>query len=465
MNRSVLLALACLCVAIAVLAVRPVRTPGPFARDFEAYWSAGVTQNAGLDPYGREIWKAERGIAGVDARRPEPLPFVGPPHTLAAWSLAARVPYQTAAYVWWSALVLSLLALTAAVIRCSGVPFEPPTLLGGIVLAIAFAPLSSDLALGQLALPAFLGAVLVVALADRSLPAAALAASLAFAQPNAALALVSQLGRNRATAAISAGAVFAYLLGARMRGWDWPLWYVRHAAAHAAAERFTAIQFGPAAIAYDFGASPAAATAIAVVAALLAAAAAVAIAVAVADRFARFAGFAALTPFVAGFFHEHDLLVAFAPALWCALRTKGTTRALALAGTLLAGVDWLGLAQRPSGIVQSALLGAAASLAFIALGEDAEFRIAVPVAGAAAALMGCAALVAVRHPVPVWPDALPAIALPATAPIAAVWFDEQRASGLLAAVPAWGLLRSFSLLGSALLAYAIYRRPSCCRTA
>ncbi len=358
-----------------------------------------------------------------------------------------------------------MLGLTAAVIRCSGLPLEPATLLGGAVLAIAFAPLSSDLALGQLALPAFLGAVLVVVLADRSLPAAAAAASLALAQPNAALALVSQLGRNRATAAIVAGVAFTYLLGALMRGWDWPFGYAGHAAAHAAAERFTAIQFDPAAIAYDFGASPAAATAIALLAALLAAAAAVAIAVAVGDRFARFAGFAALTPFVAGFFHEHDLLVAFAPALWCALRTKGTTRALALAGTLLVGVDWLGLAQRPSGIVQSALLAAAACLAFDALGENAELRLAVPIAGAAAVLMACAAIVAVRHPVPVWPDALPAIRLPATAPVAAVWFDEQRASGLLAAVPAWGLLRCLSLFGSALLAYAIYRRPSCCRTA
>ncbi|HLX26764.1 MAG TPA: hypothetical protein VKR05_07200, partial [Candidatus Cybelea sp.] len=80
-TRYWLFAAGCLAVAIAVFAVRPVRTPGPLARDFEAYWSAGKTANAHMDPYGKAIWEAERGIAGVNARRDELLPFISPPHT------------------------------------------------------------------------------------------------------------------------------------------------------------------------------------------------------------------------------------------------------------------------------------------------------------------------------------------------------------------------------------------------
>jgi uncharacterized membrane protein YkvI len=193
------------------------------------------------------------------------------------------------------------------------------------------------------------------------------------------------------------------------------------------------------------------------------------LALAVRDAFARFAAFSAIVPFLAGFFHEHDFVVAFAAALWCALRTTGVARMLSLVGTLLVGIDWLGLAQRPSGVAQSALLIAAAFAAFLALGERVEFRRAVLPAVVVAALFAGAALAATRNPVPVWPDALTNFHAPAAANIAAVWLSEQRASGLLAAVPAWGLLRSLSLLGCALLVYAIgitkYRRPSCCRTA
>ncbi len=122
--------------------------------------------------------------------------------------------------------------------------------------------------------------------------------------------------------------------------------------------------------------------------------------------FARFAAFSALVPFVAGFVHEHDLLVAYAAAAWCALRTRGTTRALALAGTLLVAVDWLGLAQRPTGIVQSALLALAALLAFTTLGETHEWRTQWIAAAAVALLFGAGAFIGAHHPAPVWPDAL-----------------------------------------------------------
>jgi hypothetical protein len=463
--RGWLVALACVGIAIAILAARPVRTPGPLARDFEAYWAAGSALNAQADPYGRAIWVAERHVAGVDAGRDEVLPFVGPPATLLVWSVAARWPYRIATAAWWTMLGVSLLALVATVLRGSGTPFRILPFLGAMLLALAFAPISSDLALGQLAMPAFLGAAALTVFADRSLPGAALGACLAFAQPNAALGLLSQLGRNRATLAMVLGACATYALGVVAAGWAWPLAYARVLAAHGAAERFIAIQFSPAAIAYGFGANPWAARALGAFVALLAIASAIATALRVADRFARFAIFSALAPFVAGFFHEHDLVVAYAAALWCALRTRGVVRTVALAGTLLVGIDWLGLAQRPSGIAQCLLLATAAFAAFVALGDGAGARDVAPAGAATAALFAAAAILATSYPMPVWPDTLAHFHAPAHATVAAVWLGEQRASGLLAAVPAWALLRSLSLLGCALLAFAIYRHSTCCRTA
>jgi hypothetical protein len=441
-----------------------VGTPGPLARDFEAYWSAGKTSNAGMDPYTKTIWNAERGIAGVDARRDELLPFISPPHTLIVWRAAARLPYETATYVWWVLLGITLAALVVAVLRGAGLPITALSFLMCAALAVSYAPISSDLALGQNALPAFLGAVLVVLLAPQRLPLAVLAAVLAFAQPNAALGLAGQIGRNRVTLAILLGAGLTYALGALMAGPQWPWAYARAVAQHGAAERFAAIQFDPAAIAFDFGATQAVATILAFVIALLAVAAAIMLCRAVREPFARFAGLSALVPFVAGFFHEHDFVVAFAAAAWSAIRTTGTVRVVALAGTLLVGFDWLGLAQRPGGIVQSVLMESAVLAAFVALGEKIEVRPAVLLAAAAAVVIAVAAVLASHHPVPVWPDSLAGFRAPATAGIASIWLAEQRANGLLAPIPAWGVLRSLSLLGCVLLAYAIYRHPSYCRT-
>jgi hypothetical protein len=260
-------------------------------------------------------------------------------------------------------------------------------------------------------------------------------------------------------------ASLTYVLGAVAAGWTWPVEYARVLAAHGAAERFAAIQISPASVAFGFGASPLAARCVAVAMALLAIAAAIAIALAVRDGFARFAAFSALVPFAAGFVHEHDLVAAYAAGVWCALRTRATARIVGLAGTLLVSVDWLGLAQRPTGIAQSTLLALGAICAFVALGDDTDLRVPLAVAPAFFALFAAAAWMAALNPAPVWPDALGLFHAPAAATPAALWAMEQRASGLFAAVPAWALLRSLSLLGCALLAYAIYRHSSCCRTA
>jgi hypothetical protein len=457
-------ALAYAAIATAILAVRPAPTPGPFLRDFEAYWSAGSAWNAGSDPYGRALWNSERSIAGVDASRDEILPFVGPPITLAAWSLLAHLPYQFAARLWWAILAISLLALVAATVRASRGRGDIYPFIVAAALAIAFGPATSDIALGQLALPALAGAVIAVTFGAQSLLVAAVAACVAFSQPNVALGLVARLGRNRVTLAIICAALLTYAFGALFAGWAWPGLYAHAIAAHGAAERFSAIQMTPASIAYGFGAGAGAAQLLAIAAGILAILAAVQLARRVTDPYARFAGFCTLVPFVAGFLHEHDLIVAYPAAIWCAMRTRGIARSVAFAGTMLASVDWLGLAQRPTGIAQAALLGLAAACAFLALSdgiERAELRVTAGFAGAFA----IAAILATHHPAPVWPDALGAFHAPPAASVTATWLAEQRATGLLVQNPAWALLRSLSLLGCALLAYAIYRRPSYYRTA
>lgn len=464
MIRRLALAVAFASIAAAIVAARPHATPGPYLRDFEAYWSAGSTWNAHGDPYGRSIWLAERGIAGVDPTREELLPFVGPPATVLFWSLFARLPYRTAAQLWTATLAIALLVLVLGCVNASTRRATLPSVLAALALAVGWGPITSDLALGQLALPAFAAAMLVMLASDATPAYATLAACVAFAQPNASLGLVSQLGRNRTALALAIGAMVTYALGALAAGPGWPLAYARTLAAHSSAEGLAAIQLTPAAIAFGFGATPDAAGVISLIAALLAFAAAIGVAMRVREHFARFAAFSALVPFVAGFVHEHDLVVAYAAAAWGALRTSASTRLVALVGTLLVATDWLGLAQRPSGVMQSALLAVAAFAAFVALGEAGLTRGTLVVAATFAALFAAMSWLGVTHPAPVWPDALGAYHAPAGAAAAAVWLAEQRQSGLLAPVPAWALLRSLSLGGCALLAYAICRRPSCCRT-
>jgi hypothetical protein len=68
------------------------------------------------------------------------------------------------------------------------------------------------------------------------------------------------------------------------------------------------------------------------------------------------------------------------------------------------------------------------------------------------------------HPAPTWPDALPpAYRAPARADASAVWADEQRAAGLDAREPAWGLLRAFPLAGCAALGAAVLLDRLRCR--
>ena len=254
-HRRLLLAVACAAV--------PSPRRGAPARDARAVSArlrgvlvAGIAWNAGGDPYGRAIWNAERNVPGVDASRDELLPFVGPPPDAARVERLRAAAVRAAAALWPALLAIALLALAAVGAPRSRKRAALALLVAAaLALAVAFGPVTSDLALGQLALPAFSAAPPSSLVAARSISAATAAACLAFAQPNAALGLLSQLGRNRATFAIVASAILTYALGALAAGRAWPPVYARALAAHAGAERWNAIQLAPAAIAYGFGAT------------------------------------------------------------------------------------------------------------------------------------------------------------------------------------------------------------------
>lgn len=463
------LVLALLCVALAVAFLRPTQTPGPVLRDFEAYWGAGSAYDTGADPYARGIWRFERRVAGVDATRDELLPFVGPPATLPLWGTLARLSYPAAAHVWTIVLALAALAL-ATLVAYASAPLSPITFFAACALAIAFGPLTSDLALGQVALPAFTAAVIVTL--PTSVLSRAIAALVAFAQPNVSIGLATQFGRNRATAALAIGGLATYAAAAIAGGWNWPLRYAGRLWTHGTAERWSVIQITPGAIAYGAGAPDRLAVSIAVATAVLALISAALLWRRIGDPFARFAAVAPLAPFVSTFFHEHDLVVAYAAAGWCALRSAGRTRALALVATLLVAIDWLGLAQRPSGVAQSAALAAAAASAFLAASNTniarrrqrnrndrrdpaAGMAMLLGAIGIVAALFAIAAWLATTHPAPVWPDAIGAFHAPAHASASLVWNQEQLRAGLLAREPVWAFLRLLPLAGCALLSLGV----------
>jgi hypothetical protein len=463
--RSAVLALACAFIVIGITVARPARTPGPLQRDFEAYWSAGATFNAGKNPYGRAIWDAERTVPGVDPTHDEILPFISPPATLILWGALARLPFDAATRVWYAVLLCALGGLIAGTLRGSGEPITFFSFLASLAFAAGFGPVTANLALGQIAMIAFAGAVFATT-APSGL-AKTLAAFVALFQPNVALGLASQLGRNVTTLAIVAAAACSYLVGAVALGWGWPAVYAVFVRSHENGERFGAIQYTAAAVAYGLHlAAPLALLAMALCA-VGAIVAAIVIWRRVDSLFARFAAFSALTPFAATFFHDHDLVVAFPAAVWCAINASGANRALGFAGALLVSVDWFGLAQRSNAISQSAFLLAGAAAAFLALGQEGLAPVAAYAAVPVAALFVAGSWLGSGHPAPMWPYHLGGFHAPPTASIATIWFLEQRQSGLEAAIPAWGLLKSLSLAGCALLALAIARcpRPSCYRRA
>lgn len=464
--RRLALLLAIACLGVAFFAVRPPPTGGPALRDFESYYAAGVAWGYHNDPYGRDVWRTERTIPGVLASRDELLPFVGPPFGLPLWHAFGSLPWAAAGGIWSCVLALALGAIVFGSLRLAGGRVDALDALAVLVVAAGFGPLTSGIALGQAAVVSCAAIVLVpLLLGPRLALVAAAAALVAALQPNLALALVARLGGRRTWIAFGLAATLA--VGGSLAAAGGPDGVARYLAvlgAHAAAERFIAIQTTPGAVARALGASAAASSALALA---LAVAAAACVALQCASRrYAaddRLALACAALPLALPFAHEHDFTIALFPALVTVRRARGAAWIVAAVGLLATGVDWLGLAQRPTGSAETVLLTCAAALGLATLARERLRPVhLVPLAIALVAVCAAAA-VAAAHPLPIWPDALgPDFHVPFDETAPAVWRDEQLRSGIGTLVPVWGGLRLASLFGCALVwgaASVVLRRP------
>jgi hypothetical protein len=438
---------------------RPPPTQGPFARDFEAYYAAGATWNAGGDPWSRAVWSTERTIRGVDAERDELLPFVGPAAALPLFGALARLPYLMAVRVWTTFLIAGFVALALASLALAPAR-GAAAFFGAVVLGIASGPGLSAIALGQAALLSAAGiACALVAYECGAIAAGAIATLLAGIQPNLALTLVARMRDRVALFSAAAGALaFGALTLVSGGGIDGFLRYVHRLGEHANAERFVAIQHTPGAIAWAFGASPL--LALAVTAACAIGAIAAIVVATVRERLdARDGALLALaaSPLAVPFFHEHDFVVELVPLIVLAVRAQGAARVWAGVAAALICVDWFGMAQRPAATAQILALGIACACAFVVLGRGARATRADIAPFVAIVVLACAAAPLGRaFPAPIWPDALPARwHAPAAADASAVWAGEQRAAGLAVRQPAWGVLRALPLAGCLVLGFTL----------
>jgi hypothetical protein len=445
--------------ALAATLFRPSATPGPFARDFEAYYAAGATWNAGGDPWSRDVWQTERTIAGVDATRDELLPFVGPAASLPLWSLLARLPFDAARIVWMSVLVLALLVLGLAAAALAHVRLTAWRAASALIFAAVTGPAISDLALGQVALVSAAAVACTLLALERRSPWSIITAFGAAIQPNLALPLAVRLiSRRPALLLAAAAALFLAVTFVAGGGGAALLAYLQRLGEHTGSERFILIQYSVPAIAFSFGADPRAAELIGNVLAFAAIACVAAIAIRLRTQPRLSAAFAiALLPWAVPFFHEHDFVIELIPALILAASANARVRALAGIAAACALVDWFGIAQRASFAAQTVALALAVACAFAALPNRA-LRASSPLPP----LIACAlvALIAVplalAFPAPVWPDALGAFHAAANLDASAVWAAEQQRAGLNGVTPAWGVLRAVPLLGCLLLAVGAY---------
>lgn len=436
--------------AAAFTIARPRGPAGAPLRDFEAYYAAGQAWTHGADPYGTAIWTYEKTLPGFDARRYALLPFAGPPATLPLWAAFARLPYGAAATIWLAVLAVSVFALLWIAALLGGIRRTPVNLFALAVAALGFGAITNAFSLGQIALP--VAAAIAAAFVATRFGGKVLGATAAFAQPNLVLALAGEFRRkNTALAMLCAAALFALLCASVNPNAVFQ--YARVLLAHGAAEQFSAIQLTPAAVAYGFGASDGAALIVGGVTAILATLAWLGAMIKLETRLLLFVISSALVPFGSAFFHQHDLVIVFVPAVALTLRAPSAAAPVVMAGALLGATNWLGLAQFPDGVLQTALLAGAFALALIAVRHDFSYRMAI-VPAAIVVLIALAGVAARAHAMPVWPEAMGTLPKLAGGNSAEVWHAEQLATGLFARDAFWALLRALPLAGCALLAYA-----------
>ena len=439
---------------------RPHPTPGPALRDFESYYAAGALWARGGSPYTTQIWQIERTIPGVRASRYELLPYVGVPQALPLFGALARVSYPVAAALWTTLLLCAAAALLWATIALLDLRTGILGVAGLVLFGLGFGPLTSDVALGQAALVSAAAVALATLAFERGhATLGALAAFVSALQPNAAIALLSQLTRWRAihaTAAALAAFFVSFVLVQRGDFLTLPR-YVALLRDHGHAEAFTAIQYTPVAIAHALGLPNVAAT----VAGGIVSIAAVALWLAGlrtlrADAVLALGFTCGLLPFALPFFHEHDFVIVLIPALVCARRVPTVLWPPALVGGLLVSIDWLGLAQRPDGLLQSLLLATAAAVGLTVFARRPLATLAW--AAAPLILLIACGFAAQGQSAPVWPDAMrPLPSFAADASAARVWGTELAYTGLLLPNAFWAALRALTLLGSGVLAYLSWR--------
>ncbi|MBV9148613.1 MAG: DUF2029 domain-containing protein [Candidatus Eremiobacteraeota bacterium] len=445
------LALSVLCIVLALTVARPQVTPGPIMRDFESYYAAGRAWTAHDNPYSTELWRHERTIPGVRGDRWEALPFLGFPAFLPLWALLAAAPFNVAAVLW--GIVMIVLLLFAVWVMLEQVHGrDVGSFLSVAAMCIAFAPLTSALALGQAALPSWSLIVIATALFVSAPGVAGIATFFAALQPNLAIALLSQIRYRNVLFAIAIAMFALIALALIVVGFHGFASYLGELFAHGAAERHALIQFTPSAIGYGLGLPIVVANGLGVTTGI--AAAIIWIAIMLNRRLTRcwrLAITCALLPFAAPFFHEHDFVIELVPMLMCLCIAPRRIWPIAAAATVLVAVDWLGLAQRPNAILQSALLVLALLCAIFAL-SDQPLRLH-RFALLAALLLIPAALLAHRFPAPIWPDALPAHVTWIRATLPDAWHAQLQAAHELSPQPLWAALRLLTLFGSGLLAW------------
>ncbi len=444
-------------IASALFFLRAPGEPGVFTRDFEAYWSAGRAVNTGANPYAGQLLQFERAVPGVDSKVNELLPFAGTPPSLALWSALARMQYSTAARYWLVALAIALVALLLAAMRlCIGAQGDGWSFFALAACALAFVPVTSDFALGQAALVAYAAAAVAIASVPRSITASMVALLLGALQPNVALGAGVLVAHRRGMAAAAIAIVVLYATGAVYQGLNWPAQYAALLLAHGAAERFDAIQYTPASIAFGFGAAPRFATFAGAFVAVAAAVTAAFAIVRTGELASKFAVACTALPLVAGFMHEHDLVLLLIPALWALRRVERRLRAATIFAFALCSVNWMDFAQQPQAASQDVTLAAGFCCAALAW---SQYRDAALYTGAAAAFtcVLAGAWIGVHHPAPIWPNDMAAFSVAPGANASQIWQAEQRATGLETAAPAWAMLRTFSLAGTVMLLIAVSR--------
>jgi len=458
-RRSTFALLALVLAVLAASIFRPAPTSGPFARDFEAYYAAGATWNAGGDPWSRDVWAVERTIPGVDASRDELLPFVGPAASLPLWSLLARLPFDTARNVWISLLALALAALALVAATLAHVRLTASRAGSALLFCAVTGPVVSDIALGQAALVAAAAVGLALLALERRSPWAMCAAFAAAIQPNLALPLAVRLTERRAGLLLAGAAAAFFALTFVVGGGPAGLAaYVERLAQHGASERFILIQYSVPAILASFRIAPAAAAfagnACAVLA--VAAAGAGALRLRAQPRLAAAVAIAVL-PWAVPFFHEHDFVIELIPAMALAASSDARIRMVAGVAALCVLVDWLGITQRPHTVAETVCLAFAVACAFAAL-PNQSLRASSPLPPLVACVLLTLIVVplALAFPASVWPDMLGPYHAAANLDASAVWAAEQQRAGLDATVPAWGIVRAIPMLGCLLLAAAAY---------